>query len=126
MELVKGQPGTVTLQKRHKGHDRAKKQKGRRAKKKKGKYRNTHTALTKMSSLYFWGKCHPAVHMESKQALQGRKAPYLARYHRALAHACPDATPEPPCLLWVQCLIRSKKQIPDANNLGCTAQCTGS
>lgn len=34
MELVKGQPGTVTLQKRHKGHVRAKKQEGRRGKKK--------------------------------------------------------------------------------------------
>lgn len=54
MELAKGQPRMVTLQKRHKGHVRAKKKnhkKRKEGKKKKEKYRNTQTALTEISSL---------------------------------------------------------------------------
>lgn len=79
MELAKVQPGTVTLQKRHKGHDRGKKKKkGRRAKKQKRRNTEIHTALTERPSSLL-GKCHPAQHRERSQALQGREAPCLAR-----------------------------------------------
>lgn len=43
--------------------------------KKKEKYRNAHTALTEIPSLHFWGKCHPALHMEKIQALRGGRLP---------------------------------------------------
>lgn len=128
MELAKVQPGTVTLQKRHKGHDRGKKKKGKKGKKtKKEKYRNTH--CSDRNTQFLIGEMSSCTAQGEKPGSprEGGSLPGQVRgTHRALAHACPDATPALPCLLLVQCLITSKKQIPDANNLACTARCTGS
>lgn len=126
MELAKGLPGTVTLQKKSTKGTLQQKNEKEGGKKKKEKCRNTHTAPTEISESLF-GEMSSCTARGEKPGSPGEDSlPGQVRgTHRAPDHACPDATPLLPCLLLVQCLIRSKKQIPDANNPGLTARCTG-
>lgn len=78
MELVKGQPGTVSLQKRHKGHVRAKKQEGRRGEKKREIQKYTHCSDRNIQFVFLGEMSSCTAHGEETGS-QGRKAAHLAR-----------------------------------------------